>query len=58
MNNRLLDHFEERGIFTHLRYGFGSLRSVMSYLVIKRARIITTFCISGVTRAATLDIKL
>ena len=57
VNNRIVDHLEKCGLFSHFQYGFMSSRSTADLLAVVSDRIARTFNRSGATRAVSLDIS-
>ena len=57
INNRIVDHLEKYGLFSHLQYGFRSSRSTTDLLTVVYDRIARAFNRSGATRAVALDIS-
>ena len=57
VNNNIVDHLEESGLFSDLQYGFRSSRSTADLVTVVSDRIARGFNRSGVTRAVALDIS-
>ena len=57
VNNRIVDHLEECGLFSDFRYGFRSTRSTADLLTVVSDRTARAFNRSGATRAVALDIS-
>ena len=57
VNNRIVDHLEKCGLFSHFHYGFRSSRSTTDILTVVSDRIARAFDRSGATRAVALDIS-
>ena len=57
VNNRIVDHLENSGLFHDFQYGFRSSRSTADFLTVVSDRIARTFNRSGATRAVALDIS-
>ena len=57
VNNRIVDHLENFGLFSDFQYGFRSSRSTVDLLTVVSDRIARAFNRSGATRAAALDIS-
>ena len=57
VNNRIVDHLENCGLFSDFQYGFRSFRSTGDLLAVVSDRIVRAFNRSGATRAAALDIS-
>ena len=57
LNNRIVDHLENCGLFSDFQYGFRPSRSTADLLTVVSDRIARAFNRSGVTRAVTLDIS-
>ena len=55
VNNRIVDHLEECGLFSDFKYGFSSSRSTVDLLTVVSDRIARAFNRSGATRAVALD---
>ena len=55
VNNRIVDHLENCGLFSDFQYGFRSSRSTADLLTVSD-RITRAFKRSGATRAVALDI--
>ena len=56
VNNRIVDHLDKCGIFSHLQYDFRSSRST-AYLTVVSDRIRRAFNRSRVTQAVAFDIS-
>ena len=56
VNNRIVDHLENCGLFSDFQYGFRSSRSAADLLTVVSDRIARAFNRSGATRAVALDI--
>ena len=56
VNNWLVDHLENCGLFSDSQYDFRSSRSIANLLIVISDRIITAFNRSGATQAVALDI--
>ena len=54
VNNRIVDHLERYGLFSHFQYGFRSSRSTADLLTVASDRIARAFSRSGTTRDLTL----
>ena len=57
VNNRMVDHLENCGLFSDFHYGFRSSRSTADLLTVVSDRIARAFNRSGATRAVALDIS-
>ena len=57
VNNRIVDHLENGGLFSDLQYGFRSSQSTADLLTVVSDRIARAFSRSGATRAVALDIS-
>ena len=57
VNNRIVDHLEKYGLFSHFQYGFRSSRSTADLPTVVSDRIARAFNRSGATRAVALDIS-
>ena len=57
VNNRIVDHLENCGLFSDFQYGFRSSRSTADLLIVAYDRIAKAFNRSGATRAVALDIS-
>ena len=57
VNNRIVGHLENCGLFSDFQYGFRSCRSIADLLTVVPDRIARAFNRSGATRAVTLDIS-
>ena len=57
VNNRIVDHLEECGLFSDFQYGFRSSRSTADLLTVVSDRIARAFNMSGATQAMALDIS-
>ena len=57
VNNRIVDHLENCGLFSDFQYGFRSSRSTADLLTVASDRIARAFNRSGATRAVALDIS-
>ena len=57
VNNRIVDHLENCGVFSDCQYGFRSSRSTANLLTVVSDRIARSFNRSGATRAIALDIS-
>ena len=57
VNNRIVDHLENCGLFSDFQYGFRSSRSTADLLTVVSDRIARGFNRSGSTRAVALDIS-
>ena len=57
VNNRIVDHLENCGLFSDFQYGFRSSRSTADLLTVVSDRIARAFNRSGATRAVVLDIS-
>ena len=57
INNRIVDHLENRGLFSDFQYGFRSSRSTADLLTVVSDRIARAFNRSGATRAVALDVS-
>ena len=57
VNNRIVDHLENCGLFSDFQYGFGSSQSTADLLTVVSDRIARAFNRSGATRAVALDIS-
>ena len=55
VNNRIVDHLENSGLFSDFQYGFRSSRLTADLLTVVSDRIARTFNRSGATRAVALD---
>ena len=57
VNNRIVDHLEKCGLFSHFQYGFRSSQLTANLLTVVSDRIASAFNRSGATRALALDIS-
>ena len=57
VNNRIVDHLENCGLFSDFQYDFRSSRSTADLLTVVSSRIARAFNRSGAIRAVALDIK-
>ena len=57
VNNRIVDHVEQCGLFSDFQYGFWSFRSTADLLTVVSDRIARAFTRSGTTRAIAIDIS-
>ena len=57
VNNRIVDHVEKCGLFSHFQYGFRSSLSTADLRTVVSDRIARAFKRSGATRAVVLDIS-
>ena len=57
VNNRIVDHLENCGLFSDIQYGFRFSRSTADLLTVVSDRIARAFNRSGATRAVALDIS-
>ena len=57
VNNKIVDHLENCGLFPDFQYGFRSSRSTADLLTVVSDRIARAFNRSGATRAVALDIS-
>ena len=57
VNNRIVDHLEKCGLFSHLQFGFRSFSSTADLVTVMSDRIARAFNRSGATRAVALDIS-
>ena len=57
VNNRIVDHLENGGLFSDLQYGFRSSQSTADLLTVVSDRIARSFSRSGATWAVALDIS-
>ena len=57
VNNRIVDHLENCGLFSEFQYGFRSSRSTADLLTVASDRIARAFNRSGATRVVALDIS-
>ena len=57
VNNRIVDHLENCGLFSDFQYGFRSSRSTPDLVTVVSDRIARAFNRSGATRAVALDIS-
>ena len=57
VNDRIVDHLENCGLFSDFQYGFRSCRSTADLLTVVSDRIARAFNRSGATRAVALDIS-
>ena len=57
VNNRIVDHLEECGLFSDFQYGFRSSRSTADLLTIVSDRIARAFNRSVATRAVAIDLS-
>ena len=57
VNNRIVDHLENYGLFSDFQYDFRSSRSTADLLTVVSNRILKAFNRSGAIRAVALDIK-
>ena len=55
VNNRIVDHLENRGLFSDFQYGFRSSRSIAYLLTVVPDRIAKALSRSGATQAVALD---
>ena len=55
VNNRIADHQEKHGLYSHFQYGFRSSRSIADLLTVVSDRIASAFNRSGATRAVALN---
>ena len=58
VNNRIVDHLEEYGLFSDFQYGCRSSRSTADLLTVVSDRIARAFNWSGATRTVALDISM
>ena len=56
LNNRIVDHLQQSGLFSNFQYGFRSSRSTADFLTVASDKIARTINRSGATRAVALDI--
>ena len=57
VNNRIVDHLKNCGLFSDFQYGFMSSQSTADLLTVVSDRIARAFNWSGATRAVALDIS-
>ena len=57
VNNRLVDHQERCGLFSHFHYGFRSSLSISDLLIVVSDKIDGAFNRSGATHTVVLDIS-
>ena len=57
VNNRIVDHLENCGLFSDFQYGFRSSRSTAELVTVVSDRIARAFNRAGATRALVLDIS-
>ena len=57
VNNRNVDHIENRGLFSDFQYGFRSYRLTADLVTVVSDRIARAFNRSGATQAVALDIS-
>ena len=57
VNNRIVDHLKNCGLFSDFQYGFRSSRSTADLLTVVSDGIARAFNRSGATRAVALDIS-
>ena len=57
VNNRIVDHLENCGLFSDFQYGFRSSRSTADLLRVVSDKIARIFNRSGATQAVALDIS-
>ena len=57
VNNRIVDHLEKCGLFSHFQYGFKSSKSTADLSTVASDRIARAFKRSGATRAVAPDIS-
>ena len=57
VNNRIVDHLENCGLFCDFQYGFKSSRSIADLLTVLPDRVARAFNRSGATRAVALGIS-
>ena len=57
VNNRIVDHLENCGLFSDFQYGFGSSRSSADLLTVVSDEIVRVFNRSGANRAEARDIS-
>ena len=57
VNNRIVDHLDNCGLFSDFQYGFRSSRSTADLLTVVSDKIIRAFNRSGTTRSVVLDIS-
>ena len=57
VNNRIVDHIENRGLFSDFQYGFRSYRLTADLVTVVSDRIARAFNRSGATQAVALDIS-
>ena len=57
LNNRIVDHLENCGLFSDFQHGFRSYRSTAALLTVISDRIARAFNRSGATGAVALDIS-
>ena len=57
VNNRIVDHLENCGLFSDFQYGFRSSRSTANLLTVVSDRIARAFNRLGATQAVALDIS-
>ena len=57
VNDRILDHLENCGLFSDFQYGFRSFRSTADLLTVVSDRIARAFNRSRATRAVAFDIS-
>ena len=58
LNNSLVDHLENCGLFSDFQYSFRSSQSTPDLLIVASDRIAKDFNSSGPTRAVALDISM
>ena len=58
LNNRIVDHLKQCGLFSDFQYGFRSSRSTADLLTVVSDRIARAFNRSGATRSVALDISI
>ena len=58
VNNRLVDHLEKCGHFSHFQYGFRFSRSTADLPTVVSDRIVRSINRSGATQAVAIDIKV
>ena len=57
VNNRVVDHLEQSGLFSDVQYGFRPSRSTADLLTVVSDRIAKAFNRSGTTRAVAFHIS-
>ena len=57
VNNRIIDHVEESGLFYDYQYEFRFSQSTADHLTVVSDRVAKAFNSSGATRAMALDIS-